>query len=99
MMGQFVVKGTTSTSDIANPLAYEVYPNPADDRLYVQLADENAEVYYVTIFNTHGKAVMMLPQPQIKQGFDISALPPGAYAIQVMEKETKAVSTKKFVKL
>jgi len=99
MMGQFVVKGTTSTSDIANPLAYEVYPNPADDRLYVQLADENAEVYYVTIFNTHGKAVMMLPQPQIKQGFDISALPRGAYAIQIMEKETKAVSTKKFVKL
>jgi hypothetical protein len=99
MMGQFVVKGTTSTSDIANPLAYEVYPNPADDRLYVQLADENAEVYYVTIFNTNGKAVMMLPQPQIKQGFDISALPPGAYAIQIMEKETKAVSTKKFVKL
>ncbi|MBU6341778.1 MAG: multicopper oxidase domain-containing protein [Bacteroidetes bacterium] len=99
MMGQFVVKGTTSTSDVANPLNYALFPNPANDRLYIQLADENAEVYYVTIFNTNGKAVMMLPQPQIQQGFDISALPQGAYSIQIMEKETKAVSTKKFVKL
>lgn len=99
MMGQFVVKGTTSTSDVANPLNYALFPNPANDRLYIQLADENAEVYYVTIFNTNGKAVMMLPQPQIQQGIDISALPRGAYAIQVMEKETKAVSTRKFVKL
>jgi len=99
MMGQFVVKGSTSTSDIANPLTYNVFPNPADDRLYVQLADPNAAVYYVTIFNTNGKAVMMLPQPQVQQGIDITTLPRGAYSIQVMEKETKAVSTKKFVKL
>jgi bilirubin oxidase len=99
MMGQFVVKGTSSTHDVANPLTYNVFPNPADDRLYVQLADENAEVYYVTIFNTNGKAVMMLPQPQIQQGIDITTLPRGAYSIQVMEKETKAISTKKFVKL
>ncbi|MFZ4634796.1 MAG: multicopper oxidase domain-containing protein [Saprospiraceae bacterium] len=100
MMGQFVVTGTTATGEPGQEeVSYSVYPNPAQDRLFVQLADPNTEVYYITIFKTNGKAVMMLPQPALAQGIDISSLAKGVYVIQLMDKQTKTVHTQKFVKL
>jgi bilirubin oxidase len=100
MMGQFVVTGTTATGEPGQEeVSYTVYPNPAQDRLFVQLADPNTEVYYITIFKTNGKAVMMLPQPALAQGIDITSLAKGVYVIQLMDKQTKTVHTQKFVKL
>lgn len=100
MMGQFVVKGTTATDDLKKEsINYALFPNPANDKLFIQLADENTEVYYVTITNINGRAVMMLPQPEIEKGIDISALASGIYFIQLMDNKTKSITTQKFIKL
>ena len=100
MMGQFVVKNTSS--GIKNidkeSLDYTVYPNPANERLYFAFNNMNTKVYYVSILNILGKAVMMLPRPDWQNGIDISNLSKGTYLIQLIDDETKSTTIKKFVK-
>ena len=99
MMGQFIVAGTMATNENEAPsTAFSLYPNPANDRLFVNLKDASAEIYYVTISTIQGRVVMMLPQPEWKNGIDISSLEAGVYTFQMMDKQTKSVTTKKFIK-
>ena len=98
MMGQFVVTSTNGLNKALNqPFLFSVYPNPANNNIRLKLG-QNIEAYYVTINNVVGKTVMMLPQPEIDQPIDISNLASGTYFIQVMDKNTKSVSTQKFIK-
>ena len=98
MMGQFVVTSTNGLNKAMNePFLFSVYPNPANHNIRLKLG-KNIEAYYVTINNVVGKTVMMLPQPEIDQPIDISNLASGTYFIQVMDKNTKSVSTQKFIK-
>jgi hypothetical protein len=100
MMGQFVVTDKTSaTTDIAHKsLNYVLHPNPASDRLFVEFNEVNNSVYYITISNVNGRTVMMLPQPEIAKGIDISALAKGIYFVQLMDVRTKSITSQKFVK-
>jgi hypothetical protein len=41
---------------------------------------------------------MMLPQPEMQKGIDISLLAKGTYLLQLMDKETKSISIQKFIK-
>lgn len=97
MMGQFVVVGTTGLNN-TKKVDYSIFPNPVKDRIYINLNDENNSVYYVTILNLGGRALMMLPQPEVQKGIDISILPKGMYVIQVMDKNTKSIFSQKFIK-
>jgi hypothetical protein len=99
MMGQFVVDGTLDTSafDPAST-AFSLYPNPANDRLFIKLADATTEIYYVTITTIDGRVAMMLPQPQWKNGIDVSSLSAGVYVMQMMDKKSKSITTEKFIK-
>lgn len=98
MMGQFIVSAPLSTNENAPSTAFSLYPNPANDRLFVNLKDASMEIYYVTISTIQGRVVMMLPQPEWKNGIDISSLEAGVYTFQMMDKQTKSVTTKKFIK-
>jgi bilirubin oxidase len=102
MMGQFVVKDFSNSSGIENvskhELDYSLYPNPATARVYVQFNELNNEVYYITVINSIGRTVMMLPQPEIQKGIDISSLAKGIYFVQLMDRNTKSITTKKFIK-
>jgi bilirubin oxidase len=98
MMGQFVVTGTTGINSSKENLGFTIFPNPVREKLYITLANAKSTVYYITIFNLNGKALMMLPQPEIQKGIDISTLPKGTYILQLMDKETKSISTQKFIK-
>jgi len=98
MMGQFVVTSTTpveETPQIEHDVT--ILPNPAHGKVYVQFTDATLQVYYVRISNALGKTMLMLPQPQLGQGIDISSLSTGVYYIQVTELKTKHVATKKFI--
>ena len=77
---------------------FSLYPNPATDKLYVNLKDTSTEIYYVTIATVEGRIVMMLPQPEWQNGIDISSLASGVYTFQMMDKHTKSITTKKFIK-
>lgn len=98
MMGQFVVIGTTGINSSKENLGFTIFPNPVREKLYITLANSKSVVYYITIFNLNGKALMMLPQPEIQKGIDISSLAKGTYILQLMDKETKSITTQKFIK-
>lgn len=98
MMGQFIVIGTMATNQNATNTNFSLYPNPANDKLFVNLKDTATEIYYVTIATITGRIVMMLPQPEWQNGIDISSLEAGVYTFQMMDKQSKSVTTKKFIK-
>jgi len=98
MMGQFIVTGTLGTNQNENSTSFSLYPNPSSNLLYVNLKDANTEIYYVTISTITGRVVMMLPQPEWQNGIDISSLESGVYTFQMMDKQTKSLTTKKFIK-
>jgi bilirubin oxidase len=98
MMGQFIVTGTLGTNQNENNTSFSLYPNPSSNLLYVNLKDANTEIYYVTIATITGRIVMMLPQPEWQNGIDISSLEAGVYTFQMMDKQTKSLTTKKFIK-
>jgi len=100
MMGQFVVVGNQSTNvdEAKQSVGFSVYPNPSSEKIFIKLENAATEVYYVTITNINGKTMMMLPQPEMYKGIDISALSKGIYNIQLMDKKTKSISTKTFIK-
>lgn len=98
MMGQFIVSAPLGTESVANSTKFKLYPNPVNDTLYLTLNDAATQIYYITITTIEGRTLMMLPQPQWQNGIDISSLASGTYLFQMMDKETKSVTTKKFIK-
>ena len=98
MMGQFVVNGTTGINNGKEKISFTIFPNPVKEKLFLTLSDSKNSVYYITIFNLKGRALMMLPQPEMQKGIDISLLAKGTYLLQLMDKETKSISIQKFIK-
>ena len=98
MMGQFVVNSTLGTNQENSSTAFSLYPNPADDKIFINLTDAATEIYYVTITTITGRVVMMLPQPEWQNGIDVSSLQSGIYLLQMKDKETKSITTRKFIK-
>ena len=102
MMGQFVVKDTsTIISGIGENkkafVDFSLYPNPAHNKLFIQLPEENAGVYYVRMSDVAGRTVYMLPKPQLENGMDISMLPAGVYFVALTDSKFNT-AIKKFIK-
>jgi bilirubin oxidase len=98
MMGQFIVNPSLATTSFSKSTEFSLFPNPANDTLFINLKDATTEIYYVTISTITGRIVMMLPQPQWQNGIDISSLETGVYTFQMIDKQSKSVTTKKFIK-
>lgn len=100
MMGQFVVKSSTTTNVIANTLTkneFSVYPNPVQERLNIQMPNPK-NVYYITITDMVGRTKMMLPKPDLSNGIDVSLLSKGVYIIKLTENNSFQTTTKQFIK-
>lgn len=98
MMGQFVVTAPASIRSYVDQLGWSVYPNPAGNRLYIELDDKTNSAYYMRIMDMAGRTRMMLPQPDLRQGISVEALPPGSYFLQLTDVLHKQMFTKTFVK-
>jgi bilirubin oxidase len=99
MMGQFVVSNPTSVLVLKKEeIPFTIYPNPSQDKIFIKFENENVDVYYITVYNAGGKAVLMLPKPEIEKGINISNLSKGIYYLQMMDNKTKSASIQKFVK-
>lgn len=100
MMGQFVVTQTTGTKEPeAQAGDFQIYPNPAHNRLWINKSDPSTIIYYVKITDALGRVKMMLPQPELSEGIDITRLAAGTYFMQVTEMKTKKTFTYKWEKL
>jgi blue copper oxidase len=99
MMGQFVVTGThLGNTNYTPSTKFKLYPNPVDTKLFINLEDPLADIYYITITTLEGRVAMMLPQPQWQNGIDVSNLSSGVYVLKMMDKATKSITSKKFIK-
>lgn len=99
MMGQFVVTNADEVKTAGmKAVDYMLYPNPANTRLYVSLSDPTMKVYYITVTNTVGRTLLMLPRPSLTNGIDITSFAPGTYFMQLMDEQTKSTVTRKFIK-
>ena len=78
---------------------FSVYPNPANDYLFVKLTDVNVDLLKMNITDLQGKTMISLNKTDLQNDVDISALPQGIYFVQLIDAQTKSISTKKFVKL
>ena len=77
---------------------FNVFPNPAQKKLYFNFIDPSYEVYYIKVLNQLGRTMYMLPRPQLQSGIDISKFSPGTYFLQVTNEKTKKTVTKSFIK-
>jgi hypothetical protein len=98
-MGQFVVVDTTQTGtkEVFTENDFVLFPNPASNRLFVKFNDISKQAYYIRITNILGRTLMMLPQPELSNGIDISVLPAGTYFLQLTDLSSKKTVVKKFV--
>jgi bilirubin oxidase len=100
MMGQFIVKGTDTVTGITETRLgpdFTLYPNPAHDKLFVQMPAGNTGIYYLRLSDAAGRTVYMLPKPQINEGLDISSLAIGSYFVTITDLKLSS-ATKLFVK-
>ncbi len=100
MMGQFVVTATTTGINEQQQKAKDffLYPNPANNKLFVSFSDPSSIVYYIKIDNALGKTIYMLPRPLLQNGIDISHLASGVYILQLTDEKTKITTSQKFIK-
>ena len=101
-MGQFVVSGANASNDVHEikeaGADFTLFPNPANNRLFVAMQDNEAKPYYIRITNVLGQTMFMLPQPDLANGIDISRLKNGMYFVQLTSDPYKKSITKSFVK-
>lgn len=103
LMQQFVVVDTNSTVTGINEAPgykpdFTLFPNPASNKLFVSMNDPANDVYYIIMRDIQGRALRMLPKPELQNGLDISNLTPGTYLVELTDMKTKTVLTRKFVK-
>ena len=100
MMGQFVVTGNTTgiNEQQTKHKDFSLYPNPANNKLFIAFDDPTMQVYYIKIINASGRTIFMLPRPQLQNGIEISNLSAGIYFLQLTDEKTKMTVTKTFIK-
>jgi hypothetical protein len=94
-----VVTNTTATRNL-DPLNdhFNVYPNPAQDRIFIRFNSPNQSAYYVKIIDALGRTKLMLPQPHLENGIDIHSLKAGIYHLLLTDQDSKRTSSRTFVK-
>lgn len=77
---------------------FNLYPNPAADKLYITFSDATKQVGAAKIINGIGQTVSTLSPASLQHGVNIDQLIPGVYLLQVQDAKTNALSTKRFIK-
>ena len=76
-----------------------IYPNPADDHLFIKLSDEafsDIQASEVTIYDLYGK-IRLVKKLEADQAVDVSSLQQGTYVIRLLQKDRVLVG--RFIKL
>jgi len=72
---------------------YEVYPNPAKDKIYIKCNTENERKQKIVLLNIFGQVMMSQPGDKIVQ-LDISQIPGGIYLIGAEGKDGLRIISK-----
>ena len=84
--GNFLVKfypqGFVSATDDFTEVAFDVWPNPAIDRIHVQYETKNAPMD-ISIYDLNGQLILEAGSIVAENEMDISMLIPGMYIVEV----------------
>jgi len=81
----------TSLNNIKVNNRFKVYPNPAENRVYLTLTDDQLTNSKALFINTKGKIVKQEIINSKESTFDISNLPKGVYFIKIINKKTTGI--------
>lgn len=83
-----MVTVTQAASITSSPVQYfgsgKVYPNPAGDKIFIEIASRNA---WISLYNASGVKLVTVTTNELKSEMDLSAYPPGLYILQVVTGE------------
>ena len=74
-------------------LPLQVYPNPAETKLHVNLFNENFKNKNITIYNAMGQHVLSQEVNNLKMVIDISTLPKGVYFLLLEDQKVTFVKS------
>ncbi len=89
---------TSSIIENKNNLISSVYPNPANDKIFVDFQKNNlVSNYSLEILNTLGQVVFKSSNLEEKNSFDLSNLIKGIYFVRLVDAQLNTVNIKKFI--
>lgn len=88
----------TGINEPADALAYSIYPNPANDKLYVRVPVSTGNAFQIRITDAFGRLCFSGSQTSLQNEIDISNLAAGIYLLQAIDEKTQVPVTKKFIK-
>ncbi len=80
-MDNFTTDDNLSVKGIPTPSAVKIYPNPATDMLYVEVADNS--VQQIAVADVTGKVIANYTVTQKQTAINTSSLPAGMYVLQL----------------
>lgn len=94
----FTTDGSTSTDNLSNELLLDLFPNPANDQLVIDIEGVNSNQPKLNIkcFDSLGRSVIEMDRVGRKQYIDVERLTPGVYFCQITSEGKTGI--KKFVK-
>lgn len=94
----YTINITSSSGLTENPLeAINVYPNPTDQELFIDLQNIEAEVKSIEILDISGKVIQVVPaNPGLVMKLNTQSLSQGMYQLRIISSDF--IATKRFVK-
>ena len=94
IVGLYTILGDVGISDIKQPDAFTIYPNPAADR--IRIVRFHAEKAQIEIYNILGVKIQSLEISELETEINVSGFSSGVYLIRLMDNQTNSVQ--RFIK-
>ncbi len=93
--GSFVIQeatfgasnGTSSTDFTTMDMEITLFPNPANEVLYIKIGDESGTNYRLQVNNTMGQSIQSFNTNQSRITFNTQTLQPGVYVLTIFNEE------------
>lgn len=78
------IKEPVGIEDILKSKAFQIYPNPANDKLFIVINNQIEDSYEIRIINISGQVVKIFTSYNNKQELDISSIAKGIYFVKII---------------
>lgn len=89
----FVVN-STDIPESQRELKVKIYPNPADERIYIEMQNYE-EAFYVSVYDPSGRMIQQTEIIQNPAKIDCSEFSSGIYFVKVMSSDNRVVANRK----
>lgn len=86
-----IVDGEQPIAPLLNGIAYEIYPNPTEGQIMLQLSNELTGNWQAHLFSSSGILLETKEMDSRMTGFDLSSKPSGTYLLKLTDGEEQQV--------